>query len=115
MKGDREKFLENGMDGYVTKPVDFGELARLWRPLGDLNPCYRRERTQREPRHPIISGTYTLTILAILTKFTPSVCPLVCPPGPGQGSACCVAAKETGTRANSDEAADFSLASFLRQ
>jgi PAS domain S-box-containing protein len=29
MKGDREKFLENGMDGYVTKPVDFGELARV--------------------------------------------------------------------------------------
>jgi signal transduction histidine kinase len=28
MMGDREKFLENGMDGYVTKPVDFGELAR---------------------------------------------------------------------------------------
>jgi two-component system, sensor histidine kinase len=28
MKGDREKFLEGGMDGYVTKPVDFGELAR---------------------------------------------------------------------------------------
>jgi CheY-like chemotaxis protein/anti-sigma regulatory factor (Ser/Thr protein kinase) len=28
MKGDREKFLDNGMDGYVTKPVDFGELAR---------------------------------------------------------------------------------------
>jgi PAS domain S-box-containing protein len=29
MKGDREKFLEGGMDGYVTKPVDFGELARV--------------------------------------------------------------------------------------
>jgi PAS domain S-box-containing protein len=29
MKGDREKFLDNGMDGYVTKPVDFGELARV--------------------------------------------------------------------------------------
>jgi CheY-like chemotaxis protein len=28
MKGDRKKFLNNGMDGYVTKPVDFGELAR---------------------------------------------------------------------------------------
>jgi CheY-like chemotaxis protein len=28
MKGDREKFLDNGMDGYVTKPVDFGELAK---------------------------------------------------------------------------------------
>ncbi|MFP4516232.1 MAG: response regulator, partial [Desulfovibrionales bacterium] len=28
MKGDREKFLAEGMNGYVTKPVDFGELAR---------------------------------------------------------------------------------------
>jgi PAS domain S-box-containing protein len=29
MKGDREKFLENGMNGYVTKPVNFEELARV--------------------------------------------------------------------------------------
>jgi signal transduction histidine kinase/CheY-like chemotaxis protein len=29
MKGDREKFLAEGMDGYVTKPVEFGELARV--------------------------------------------------------------------------------------
>jgi CheY-like chemotaxis protein len=28
MKGDRENFLSAGMNGYVTKPVDFGELAR---------------------------------------------------------------------------------------
>jgi signal transduction histidine kinase len=28
MKGDRERFMGEGMDGYVTKPVDFGELAR---------------------------------------------------------------------------------------
>jgi CheY-like chemotaxis protein len=28
MKGDREKFLVEGMDGYMTKPVDFGELAK---------------------------------------------------------------------------------------
>jgi two-component system, sensor histidine kinase and response regulator len=27
MKGDREKFMAEGMDGYVTKPVEFGELA----------------------------------------------------------------------------------------
>jgi PAS domain S-box-containing protein len=33
MKGDREKFLEKGMDGYVTKPVDFGELARTIRDI----------------------------------------------------------------------------------
>jgi signal transduction histidine kinase/ActR/RegA family two-component response regulator len=29
MKGDREKFLRKGMNGYVTKPVDFEELARV--------------------------------------------------------------------------------------
>ncbi|MFW6323442.1 MAG: MASE3 domain-containing protein [Desulfovibrionales bacterium] len=29
MKGDKEKFLSQGMDGYVTKPVDFQELARM--------------------------------------------------------------------------------------
>jgi PAS domain S-box-containing protein len=28
MKEDRKKFLNNGMNGYVTKPVDFGELAK---------------------------------------------------------------------------------------
>jgi two-component system, sensor histidine kinase len=27
MKGDREKFLEAGMNGCVTKPMDFDELA----------------------------------------------------------------------------------------
>jgi PAS domain S-box-containing protein len=28
MKGDRERFLDAGMNGYVSKPVDFSELAR---------------------------------------------------------------------------------------
>jgi signal transduction histidine kinase/ActR/RegA family two-component response regulator len=36
MKGDREKFMDNGMDGYVTKPVDFGELARTISVVLDL-------------------------------------------------------------------------------
>jgi PAS domain S-box-containing protein len=31
MKGDRERFLAEGMDGYVSKPVDFGELALAMR------------------------------------------------------------------------------------
>jgi PAS domain S-box-containing protein len=33
MKGDRERFLEAGMNGYVSKPVDFKELTRV---IGEL-------------------------------------------------------------------------------
>jgi PAS domain S-box-containing protein len=40
MKGDREKFLDNGMNGYVTKPVDFRELARI---ISEV--CVREEST----------------------------------------------------------------------
>jgi PAS domain S-box-containing protein len=37
MKGDRERFLDEGMDGYVSKPVDFAELAReIGRVLQDI-------------------------------------------------------------------------------
>jgi two-component system sensor histidine kinase/response regulator len=28
LKGDRERFLEAGMDGYVTKPIQVGDLLR---------------------------------------------------------------------------------------
>jgi PAS domain S-box-containing protein len=34
MKGDRERFLEAGMNGYVSKPVDFSELDAV---IGELS------------------------------------------------------------------------------
>jgi PAS domain S-box-containing protein len=38
MKGDRERFLAEGMNGYVSKPVDFGELALAMREvIGSAN------------------------------------------------------------------------------
>ena len=34
MTGDRERFLKAGMDGYISKPVDMGELGRVLRGRG---------------------------------------------------------------------------------
>ncbi|MBF0475335.1 MAG: PAS domain S-box protein [Deltaproteobacteria bacterium] len=31
LKGDRERFLESGMDGYITKPIDIDELSAVIR------------------------------------------------------------------------------------
>jgi PAS domain S-box-containing protein len=31
MKGDRERFLESGMNAYLPKPIDLGELGRMMR------------------------------------------------------------------------------------
>ena len=33
MRGDRERFLEAGMNAYLSKPVDFADLARV---LGEV-------------------------------------------------------------------------------
>ncbi len=35
MNGDEERFLAAGMNGYVTKPIDWEELARVIRALWD--------------------------------------------------------------------------------
>jgi CheY-like chemotaxis protein len=35
MKGDRERCMEAGMDGYVPKPI---QLAELWNALAGLMP-----------------------------------------------------------------------------
>ena len=57
MQGDRERFLAAGFDGYLSKPIDVGELLETvsprtaWRPSGDRRrerPAPRRRRRSRE-------------------------------------------------------------------
>jgi PAS domain S-box-containing protein len=46
MKGDRERFIESGMNGYVAKPVDFAELANAIAEAvgpGEQAPLVRQE------------------------------------------------------------------------
>jgi PAS domain S-box-containing protein len=48
LKGDREKFLNHGMDGYVTKPVDFSELARTLLKVTGLRQKQGKETVVQE-------------------------------------------------------------------
>jgi CheY-like chemotaxis protein len=38
MKGDRERYLAGGMDGYVSKPINSGELERVIQTVVDMFP-----------------------------------------------------------------------------
>ncbi|MEO8128749.1 MAG: response regulator, partial [Bryobacteraceae bacterium] len=44
MKGDADRCLAAGMDGYVSKPIDFGQLRAL---LDGLRPAYEPEVSER--------------------------------------------------------------------
>ncbi|MBF0474892.1 MAG: response regulator [Deltaproteobacteria bacterium] len=46
LKGDREKFLEAGMDGYITKPIDIDELSAVIRQVTPdfiLKDCEKKD------------------------------------------------------------------------
>jgi signal transduction histidine kinase/DNA-binding response OmpR family regulator len=48
MKGDRERYLAAGMDGYVTKPFQSAQLLAAIRDILGRSP----QPPEREPRHP---------------------------------------------------------------
>ena len=42
MKGDRERYLAGGMDGYVSKPINSAELERVIQSVVDQFPSGSR-------------------------------------------------------------------------
>ena len=50
MRGDRERYLEAGMDGYVTKPIDGVELARV---IVGLLPTAAEQKATPAPVTPV--------------------------------------------------------------
>ncbi len=40
MKGDKERFLEAGFDGYISKPVDINDLMKAIEPLSKVPNCH---------------------------------------------------------------------------
>lgn len=56
MRGDRERCLASGMDTYISKPIDAGELLEVIegfsrRHLADESDTYRSRMATDEPRH----------------------------------------------------------------
>jgi two-component system sensor histidine kinase/response regulator len=48
MEGDRQRFLESGMDGYISKPVHSRELFEVIESLSGLNMAVTAERPHDE-------------------------------------------------------------------
>jgi CheY-like chemotaxis protein len=53
MKGDRERFLEVGMDAYLSKPFDLAELMEL---IGRLVPDSEEEESDPGPKQAPVHG-----------------------------------------------------------
>jgi HPt (histidine-containing phosphotransfer) domain-containing protein len=56
MRGDRERYLEAGMDGYVTKPIDGVELTRIIAQLVPAAAAQRPVPTAAVPVVPVVAG-----------------------------------------------------------
>jgi len=57
IKGDKEKFIENGMDGYISKPISLFEMKAEIRRVEDLIKKHQVERnTVREGKAEVTEG-----------------------------------------------------------
>jgi CheY-like chemotaxis protein len=50
MKGDREKFLEAGMDAYISKPIDVSDLVST---IKSMTPLIKKNKKQDKPRNDV--------------------------------------------------------------
>ncbi|MEX2009145.1 MAG: response regulator, partial [Dongiaceae bacterium] len=56
MKGDRERFLEAGMDDYIAKPIDRGQLLDVVAHWGDHRPSTPAPPSARREAEPVPAG-----------------------------------------------------------
>ena len=56
MKGDRERFLEAGMDDYIAKPIDRGQLLKVVAHWGDGRPPMPAPPPARREAEPAAAG-----------------------------------------------------------